>query len=105
MGESVLIILTCPTEKNAQDIAAKLIEEKLAACVHLSEINAMYWWDGRIHQHPEQILNIKTLDTHFAAIEKIIHALHPYEVPAIEMLKLDGGNTEFLNWIKESVTP
>ena len=104
MNDPVLIIVTCPTEKNAQDIAAALIEQKLAACVQISEINSMFWWDGKIQQSPEHVLNIKTCSSHFDKIEASIKQLHPYEVPAIEMLKIEGGNQDFLDWLKDSVS-
>lgn len=103
MTSAVLIISTCPTEKNAQDIASQIIDQQLAACVQMSQINSMFQWDGKIQQTPEWRLNVKTSSSKFEAVKNLIIKLHPYEVPAVEMFKIDDGNKEFLKWIKDSV--
>jgi periplasmic divalent cation tolerance protein len=104
MTDAILIIVTCPDEKNAQDIASLLIEGKHAACVQLSEINSMFWWDGKIQQRPEWRLDIKTISSQFETVQKLIRKHHPYEVPAIEMIQIKDGNADFLDWIKDSVS-
>ncbi len=104
MSTPVLLICTTPTEKDAQDISSALIENKLAACVQLSQVNSMYWWDNKVQRRPEYLMHIKTISKNFNAIEKIIDELHPYELPALEMITIDGGKERFLDWIKDSVS-
>jgi periplasmic divalent cation tolerance protein len=36
-------------------------------------------------------------------VQERIRALHPYELPEILVLKVDGGSAPYLDWVAESV--
>jgi periplasmic divalent cation tolerance protein len=98
-----VVLCTAPKEK-ADEIAGKLLEEKLVACVNLIEgIKSKYWWDGKIQTDEETLLIIKTKKELIDPLTTRIKELHPYDVPEIIALKIKGGSTEYLNWIN-SVT-
>ena len=56
----VLIQTTCSTKEEARKIAKILIEEKLAACIQMFEIESFYNWNNEFCCDNETLLNIKT---------------------------------------------
>lgn len=94
-----LIYTTLPNKEIARDIAQKLVSEKLAACTNiLGEIESCYIWEGQLEASNEVALIAKT-----AMEEKLIKRLkelHPYQLPCIISLDINGGLPDFLNWIK-----
>ena len=49
-------------------------------------------------------LQIKTHTTCYQAIEALIQANHPYELPEIIATPITFGEPSFLNWITQSLT-
>ena len=51
MTEFIQVSTTTETEQAAQDIAAALIEQRLAACVQVSgPIQSVYRWQGEVQR-------------------------------------------------------
>jgi periplasmic divalent cation tolerance protein len=96
-------VVFCTAPKNkAEEMADKLLEEKLVACVNLVEgIKSKYWWDGKIQTDEETLMIIKTKKELIDPLTSRIKELHPYDVPEIIAMKIKGGSTEYLNWIKQ----
>ncbi len=96
-----LILSTC-SEKEADSLAEKLLQERLVACVNiLSGLISKYWWKGNLESDKEYLLIMKTKPELVEQLVKRIKELHSYEVPEIIVLNIEGGNTEYLKWIKE----
>ena len=93
------------SQENAREIAAALVEHKLAACVHVMPIESHYRWQGQVHHDPEFLLQIKTTDERLAPIEDLIRRLHSYELPEISVTGIVGGSADYLAWIADCVTP
>lgn len=95
-----LIYCTCPNQESAQQIAQRLISDRLAACVNmLPGVSSVYEWQGQIETAQEHLLLIKSPKAHYAAIEAVIKALHPYELPEIIAVAIETGSAEYLQWI------
>lgn len=97
-----IILTTCPNNEEANTLASKLINEKLAACVQLSPITSYYTWKGNIHTDPEIRLLIKTGTRLYESVEQFIKQHHSYEVPQIVQIPIMGGSAEYLGWIDEN---
>ena len=96
---SYCIITTAFDDKeNAENTIKALIEERLV-CAHTINIQSMYWWDGKIENHPEYFVQMKTKKSLFKEVEKRIKELHNYDVPEIAMIDIKDGSKEFLDWI------
>ena len=94
--DALLIITTAPDGATAELIAKALIEKGLAACVNiLPEMRSIYKWQGK----QEQLLLIKARQDRYAAIEKQIETLHPYELPEIIAVSIDAGLPAYLEWV------
>ena len=97
-----VLLTTLPNADEARRMAALLVEEKLAACVQLTQIESFYRWDGRVHNEPETLLLIKTRTALFDAAIQRIKAAHPYSVPEIVGLPFSAGFDAYLNWIADN---
>jgi periplasmic divalent cation tolerance protein len=103
-GRPVVVTTTTPTVEEANSIARALVERRLAACVQLVDpIRSVYRWEGEVHEDPEVLLVIKSLDSQLASIERLLRELHPYEVPELLSVPVAGGSAAYLRWLDESV--
>ena len=96
----VLIQTTCGTKEEARKIAKVLIEEKLAACIQIFEIESFYNWNNEFCCDNETLLNIKTRKDNFEKIKSKILELHSYDLPEIIQLDITNTSEEYLNFIK-----
>ena len=92
------------SQENAREIAAALVEQRLAACVHVMPIESHYRWQGQVHHDSEFLLEAKTTAEKLAAIEDLIKQLHSYELPEVSVTAIIGGSADYLTWIADCVT-
>jgi periplasmic divalent cation tolerance protein len=101
-----IILCTCPNSETATHIAQHLVAAKLAACINiLPGITSIYEWQGEVETAQEQLLLIKSCQTHYAMIEAEIKRLHPYELPEIIALSIETGFPDYLKWINSCLLP
>lgn len=97
---ALLCFCACPDEDTAARIADALVGERLAACVNwMPGLRSVYRWQGAIESAHEVLLLAKTTDAREPALRTRIAALHPYEVPEVIALRIDGGLPAYLDWI------
>ncbi|HXG86334.1 MAG TPA: divalent-cation tolerance protein CutA [Pyrinomonadaceae bacterium] len=97
----LIVLTTTANEREAEDLAEKLVAEKLAACVQiLPKMKSFYFWDDAIQKESEYLLLIKTLPEKFDRLKKFIQANHSYETPEIVALKAEDVSESYLDWIK-----
>ena len=102
MAEFIQVVTSIDSEGKAEEIARKLLEERLAACVQvLGPVRSRYWWEGKIEEAEEWLCLIKARATGYAAIESLIKKIHPYEVPEILVFPITGGNPQYLDWLRQ----
>jgi len=99
--ESILLVLTnVPDTDTANLIAETLVTQKLAACVNiLSACQSTYMWEGKLARANEIPLLIKTTQLQYHALQDAIIKAHPYELPEIISINVDGGLPEYLQWV------
>ncbi|MBL79909.1 MAG: divalent-cation tolerance protein CutA [Nitrosomonadaceae bacterium] len=101
----ILVITNLPDKKTALKLAKKLINKKLAACVNIhAPCTSFYRWKNKIETANEQQIFIKTLAPHYIEIENTIKKIHPYELPEIITVPIDGGLPAYLQWISDETT-
>lgn len=97
-----LVLTTCPDAKTARRLARALVSERLAACVNILPIEqSVYRWKGKIESARERLLVIKSERRAYAAIERRLRALHPYELPEIIAVPIVTGLGPYLAWISD----
>ncbi|MBI4342306.1 MAG: divalent-cation tolerance protein CutA [Candidatus Omnitrophica bacterium] len=105
MTQVVVVLVTCPNAAAGRRLGRELVRKRLAACVNLiPRIESCYRWQGKVERSPETLLIIKTASRRFAALQRAIRALHPYECPEIVALPVSAGHPPYLRWILESAT-
>jgi periplasmic divalent cation tolerance protein len=96
----VIVLSTFPADSDPLPLANTLIEEHLAACVNvLPRMQSIYRWEGKVERAFEHQLIIKTRAERVEAVKARLASLHPYAVPELLVLSLDGGADTYLNWI------
>ena len=105
-NEAIVVITTAGKAEEAQELARRLIEARLAACVQIEEIRSLYRWEGRIEEAGEFRLQIKTLRSRYGAVEKLLRRHHPYETPEIIALPIVALSEDYRAWLeRETLTP
>ena len=98
---SVLLVLTnLPDRATAERLAGVLVAERVAACVNiLAPCRSVYRWKGEVQHDEEHPLLAKTTTDRYAALESLIRANHPYELPEIVAVPIERGLPAFLDWV------
>ena len=100
--EQISVYTTLPDAESAGRIAEILVQERLAACADIFEIDSIYRWKGEIESSREAAMFLKTNRSSYAQLETRLRELHPYEVPAIVALPIQAGYAPYLAWIDAS---
>jgi periplasmic divalent cation tolerance protein len=103
--DKVVVLVTCRTAGEAEEIARTLVEQQLAACVNLigAPVRSIYRWQGKIETASEYLLLIKTSREKLAGLRKQVERLHSYEVPEVIALPIVAGLPKYLRWLEESL--
>ena len=105
MSNLILVRVNYPTEAAALELARRALEEKLIACANLQgPVTSIYEWEGEVQSEAEWVLLMKTKETNWQAIETLVVANHPHDVPAILALPCDKVHTPFADWVRISTT-
>jgi len=94
---------TVGSEEQARQLAGKLLEMRLVACVQIMPCTSMYHWQGRVEEDTEQLCLMKTRQDLFADLRATLDALHPYEVPEILALPITDANPAYLEWLDQEL--
>lgn len=100
--KAVIVQTTTYNEEEAKKIAKILIQDKLAACVQLKDIESLYNWDGKLCCERETLLSIKTKKELFSKVKSKILELHSYDTPEIIELDISNISEDYLKFIKEN---
>jgi periplasmic divalent cation tolerance protein len=104
--DKVVIMVTASSRRECRKIARRLIEEKLAACVNITQpIQSIYRWEGKIDYGKEFLMFIKTVRDLFPQIRAEIALVHSYHTPEIICLPIIDGSPNYMQWVAESVRP
>lgn len=87
----------------ADDIAARLVHEEVAACVNRVYCHSTYRWEGSVIEDEESILLAKTTAERYADLVGLLEEIHPHDVPCIERFDEGDVNPAFAEWVDEAV--
>jgi periplasmic divalent cation tolerance protein len=100
----LVVLTTTPNPEEAERLARKILEAKLAACVQvLPQMKSFYFWEGAVQSDSEHLLLIKTLDEKFVELKDFIQKNHSYDVPEIVALEAKAVAESYLNWLTDYV--
>lgn len=106
MSDLQLVLTTAPDPLVAEAIARALVDAQLAACVSLLPgVTSVYRWQGEVETAREVQLLIKTRASSVSALMAEITRLHPYALPELVAIPIDGGLPAYLDWVRFGSTP
>ena len=105
MSDKPILVCTSVNDmKAARDMANKLLTKKYSPCINIFSNNeSIYVWNSDIETTNEYILFIKSVRSKFKDIEKLILAMHPYEIPEILAIDINHINIKYLEWMLDYI--
>jgi periplasmic divalent cation tolerance protein len=101
MTDKIMVFSSCGSAEEAEGLARKLVEERLAACVNvISGARSFYRWKGAIENAQEFLLVIKTSRDLFERLRTILETAHSYELPEVLALPVVAGSPAYLDWLE-----
>jgi periplasmic divalent cation tolerance protein len=101
----IIVLTTYPLDKDADSVAATLVEERLAACVNiLPPMRSVYRWKDAVERTDERQMVIKTTIDRLRALETRLRGLHPYEVPEFIVISVEASS-DYASWLADSTRP
>ncbi len=106
MTDKIVVLSTCASAEEAERLARRVIDDRLAACVNvLSPVRSFYRWKGEIEDSAEWLLIIKTTRDKFDALRAALESAHTYEVPEVIAIPIVEGSPNYLSWIERELQP
>ena len=96
---AIAVITTVSNIDEARAMARALVERQLAACVQITAIESLFYWEQTVQSESEYRLLCKTTRDRYAELEQAILELHSYELPAIYALPLEPIYPPFAQWV------
>jgi periplasmic divalent cation tolerance protein len=101
MDEVVLVYTTYPSVVEAETAGRRLVDAGLAACVNiLPQMVSIYRWKGAVERADEVVMLVKTRAALAGRVGEAVRRGHSYELPAILVLPVSGGDSDYLGWIR-----
>lgn len=99
-----LIYITCPNKAEAISIGKALVQAQLVACVNIIDgVDSIYIWEEKLVEDREVVLIAKTIEEKVEKVISMVKSLHSYHVPCVVSFAIEDGNSDYLNWVKNSV--
>ena len=105
----VVVLSTAPAAASggklgADDLAQRLVAEGLCACVNVVPgVRSWFRWQGKVDSAAEVLLVVKTTAAGAPRLRQRLLELHPYDVPEVLELPVQGGADAYLRWVTGSV--
>ena len=100
------VLMTAPDRETGRSVAARLVEERLAACGNVLEgVTSVFWWEGAVQDEPEVLVILKTTRAHADRLTERIREVHPYDVPEVLALPVERGLQEYMDWVRDETGP
>jgi periplasmic divalent cation tolerance protein len=101
---AVLILVTTGARDDAERLGEALVVEHLAACCSVvPTVHSIYYWEGQLQREHEALLLVKTLESRAGDVQEFVRTHHPYELPEMLQVPIEGGYSPYLNWLEEQV--
>lgn len=98
------VLITAPDAPTAESLAEALVGERLAACASLVPgVVSVFRWEGVVQRADEVLLVLKTTVDRTEALRERAVALHPYDVPEVLVLPVEGGHEPYQAWVRAQV--
>ncbi|MEC7736611.1 MAG: divalent-cation tolerance protein CutA [Candidatus Neomarinimicrobiota bacterium] len=102
-SNTIAVFTTTDSLEEARELTKTLVEQKLAACAQISEIESFYTWENGVQNDQEFRIMVKTTKDKYKDVEKAILKIHSYDLPAIYAVDVDELYQPYGDWVNESI--
>lgn len=96
----VRVETTTRTREEAERVARSVVEARLVACAQVGgPITSYYRWEGGVQADEEWTVVMKTAGDRLAGLTAHLTEVHPYDVPEIVAVPVEGGGAPYLDWV------
>ena len=96
----VIVQTTLDSDEKAAELAAAILEGRLAACVQRLPVKSTFRWKGKVESADEVLVIMKTRAALVEPLIRFIRDRHPYELPEIVVTPVIGGLPDYLEWVQ-----
>jgi len=101
-----VVLVTAPAGAPAAELARRLVDECLAACVNvIPGVRSIYRWEGEVCDDSEDLLVIKTASDRLESMVARVREVHPYAVPEVLAIAVTAGSQPYLEWVFANSRP
>ncbi|MEU8892257.1 divalent-cation tolerance protein CutA [Streptomyces sp. NPDC048442] len=94
-----VLTTTTDAEDKAYALAARAVEDQLAACAQVFPVSSVYRWQGAVERAQEWRIDFKTRGDLVAELARRIGELHDYDTPEIIAVPVTAGSPAYLEWV------
>lgn len=99
-----VVLVTAPDAAVAESLVRQLVEEGVVACGNIVPgITSIYRWKDQVERETEALVVFKTTAAGAVRLVERVPDLHPYDVPEVLVLPVEGGHRPYVEWIDENV--
>ena len=98
--DAIVVFTTVTAEDEAVTLVRALLERRLIACgTMLPGARSLYRYKDQISDEREVVIMLKTRAARLDGLRDAFATLHPYKVPELLALPVEGGLDKYLDWI------
>lgn len=105
MPEYIQVVTTTDSIESAERISSAVVEDRLAACVQISQCTSIYRWQGKVENAAEYVCTMKSRSDLFELLESTVKKVHPYEVPELLATGIRSVGSDYLAWLESELQP
>ena len=98
-----IVITTCGGKEEAEMIAERLVEQRLAGCIQMFAMESVYRWEGTVERTQEWMLVCKIRARDYEEVEAAIRSAHSYSTPEVIEIGIERGAEAYLAWLESAV--
>ena len=102
-SKTITIFTTTGSLEEAKILAKTVVEQNLAACAQISEIESFYTWENEAQNDQEFRIMFKTTKNKYKDVERAILKIHSYDLPAIYAVDVDELYKPYGDWLNKSL--
>ena len=96
-----MVLTTTANSEEAENLAKKLVGERLCACVQVQQVKSFYMWKDEACSEAECLLFIKARTEQYPVLESFIRENHAYDTPEIIQVPVTDGSSDYFRWIDD----
>ena len=102
----IYIFWSCRGSEEARGIIESLLSERLIACASIfPPIESFYRWEDKLECSQEVKVLLKTIPSHFSAIQAYIESHCTYTTPEIVQIDIAKASPSYLSWLTAATHP